>query len=93
MDKLQRLGCNKIIALGHSGFEVDQEIAKRVRGVDVVVGGHTNTFLYTGALPTILFRSSGAWNSVTHHKPKVCLRRSAAVHRGASRSLPVYGEV
>lgn len=50
VDKLETLGYNKIIALGHSGFDVDQDIAKRVRGVDVVVGGHTNTFLYTGIL-------------------------------------------
>lgn len=48
VDKLETLGYNKIIALGHSGFDVDQRIAKRVRGVDVVVGGHTNTFLYNG---------------------------------------------
>lgn len=48
VDKLETLGINKIIALGHSGFDVDQDIAKRVKGVDVVIGGHTNTFLYTG---------------------------------------------
>lgn len=48
VDKLRTLGINKIIALGHSGFTVDQMIAKKVRGVDVVIGGHTNTFLYTG---------------------------------------------
>lgn len=48
VDKLETLGYNKIIALGHSGFDVDKKIAKRVRGVDVVIGGHTNTFLYTG---------------------------------------------
>ncbi|XP_056152197.1 snake venom 5'-nucleotidase-like [Lampris incognitus] len=52
VDKLKTLGYNKIIALGHSGFEVDQDIAKRVRGVDVVIGGHTNTFLYTGKPPS-----------------------------------------
>ncbi|XP_008284579.1 5'-nucleotidase-like [Stegastes partitus] len=52
VNKLQTLGINKIIALGHSGFTVDQEIAKRVRGVDVVIGGHSNTFLYTGAPPS-----------------------------------------
>ncbi|KAM9840335.1 snake venom 5'-nucleotidase-like [Aulostomus maculatus] len=52
VNKLQTLGINKIIALGHSGFTVDQEIARRVRGVDVVVGGHTNTFLYTGPSPS-----------------------------------------
>lgn len=55
VDKLQTLGYNKIIALGHSGFDVDRDIAKRVRGVDVVIGGHTNTFLYTGIF--ILFYS------------------------------------
>lgn len=48
VDKLQTLGVNKIIALGHSGFTVDRDVARRVRGVDVVIGGHTNTFLYTG---------------------------------------------
>ncbi|XP_051954250.1 5'-nucleotidase [Xyrauchen texanus] len=52
VDKLITQGVNKIIALGHSGFAVDQIIAKKVRGVDVVIGGHTNTFLYTGTAPS-----------------------------------------
>ena len=42
------MGINKIIALGHSGITKDMEIAAKVRGVDVVIGGHTDTFLYTG---------------------------------------------
>lgn len=52
VDKLTALGVNKIIALGHSGFAVDKKIAKKVRGVDVVIGGHTNTFLFTGDPPS-----------------------------------------
>jgi 5'-nucleotidase len=36
------------IALGHSGFEMDQKIAANVPDIDVVIGGHTNTFLYKG---------------------------------------------
>ncbi|XP_006892195.1 PREDICTED: 5'-nucleotidase [Elephantulus edwardii] len=52
VDKLKTLRVNKIIALGHSGFEMDKLIAQKVRGVDVVVGGHTNTFLYTGTPPS-----------------------------------------
>lgn len=48
VDKLKTLNVNKIIALGHSGFEMDKLIAQKVKGVDVVVGGHSNTFLYTG---------------------------------------------
>lgn len=50
MNNLTAMGVNKIIALGHSGFTVDKNIAQKVKGVDVVVGGHTNTFLYTGIL-------------------------------------------
>ncbi|XP_037098402.1 5'-nucleotidase [Syngnathus acus] len=52
VDKLHTLGYNKIIALGHSGFDMDKKIAKRVRGIDVVIGGHTNTFLYSGPAPS-----------------------------------------
>ncbi|XP_036405966.1 snake venom 5'-nucleotidase-like [Megalops cyprinoides] len=52
VDKLTTLGINKVIALGHSGFAVDQEIARKVKGVDVVIGGHTNTFLYNGTSPS-----------------------------------------
>ena len=47
MTKLTNDGVNKIIALGHAGYAMDQQVA-RLSGVDVVIGGHTNTFLYTG---------------------------------------------
>ena len=46
--RLQDDGVKIIIALGHAGYPKDQQIAAKVRGLDVVVGGHTNTFLYTG---------------------------------------------
>ncbi|XP_051471856.1 5'-nucleotidase isoform X2 [Apus apus] len=52
VNKLAAMGVNKIIALGHSGFTVDKNIAQKVKGVDVVIGGHTNTFLYTGTPPS-----------------------------------------
>ena len=41
-------GVNKIVALGHAGYDFDKELAAAVEGVDIVVGGHTDTFLYTG---------------------------------------------
>lgn len=46
-------GVKILIALGHAGFDVDQEIAAGVPLIDAVVGGHTNTFLYTGTPPSI----------------------------------------
>lgn len=52
VNMLKRRGINKFIALGHSGIEVDIEIAKSVPDIDIVIGGHTNTFLYTGTAPS-----------------------------------------
>lgn len=51
-DELQLEGVNKIIAVGHAGINIDRKICQEVKGVDIVVGGHTNTFLYTGKPPS-----------------------------------------
>ncbi|XP_011551567.3 protein 5NUC isoform X4 [Plutella xylostella] len=45
---LQEQGVKILIALGHSGFLEDMEIAKEVEGLDLVIGGHSNTFLWNG---------------------------------------------
>jgi len=54
--EVRQKGVNIIIALGHSGYDKDLEIAKRVEGLDVVIGGHTNTFLWKGELPSFIPR-------------------------------------
>ncbi len=65
VDALTAEGVNKIILVTHIGFEADVEVAQQVSGVDVVVGGHTNTFLsnrYAGAAgeyPAVLESASG----------------------------------
>jgi len=48
---LQALGVNKIIALTHLGYDVDIDLAKSVDGLDVIVGGHSHTFVYSPTLP------------------------------------------
>ncbi|MEM9580266.1 MAG: bifunctional metallophosphatase/5'-nucleotidase [Pseudomonadota bacterium] len=45
VDKLTGMGVNKIIVLSHSGYEVDKMVAAETTGVDVIVGGHSNTLL------------------------------------------------
>lgn len=50
---LQKNGVNIIIALGHSGYSKDLEIAKECPLVDVVIGAHSHTFLYNGPQPDI----------------------------------------
>jgi 5'-nucleotidase len=60
VDKLTEAGVNKIVVLSHSGFEVDQRVAENTTGVDVIVGGHSNTLLSNtiegaaGAYPTVV---------------------------------------
>lgn len=50
VDDLTKQGINKIILLSHLGYEEDLELAPKVKGIDVIVGGHSHTPL---ALPTI----------------------------------------
>lgn len=45
VDKLTGMGVNKIIVLSHSGYIVDQRVAAETTGVDVIVGGHSNSYL------------------------------------------------
>ncbi|MFA3918289.1 bifunctional metallophosphatase/5'-nucleotidase [Ruegeria hyattellae] len=60
VDRLSAEGVNKIIVLSHSGFAVDQRVAENTTGVDVIVGGHSNTYLSNvsdkaaGPYPTVV---------------------------------------
>ncbi len=60
VDKLTAMGVNKIIVLSHSGYVVDQAVAAATTGVDVIVGGHSNSLLSNtneravGAYPTMV---------------------------------------
>ncbi|KAL7045791.1 hypothetical protein ACKWTF_002334 [Chironomus riparius] len=67
--ELTREGVKIIIALGHSGIERDKQIAQACPEVDLVIGGHSHTFLYTGnppdsdkpydVYPVIMIQSNG----------------------------------
>lgn len=47
-EKLAAEGVNIIVALGHSGVLQDQNIAMNCPLIDLVIGGHSHTFLYSG---------------------------------------------
>jgi len=50
-DEAQRLkekGVDIIIVLSHCGLNVDRIMAAKCPLIDVIVGGHSHTFLYTG---------------------------------------------
>ncbi len=56
--EIESKGVNKIIVLSHVGLNKDMEIAAAVPGIDVIVGGHSHTYLSAsdpsraGAYPT-----------------------------------------
>ncbi|MFC3616277.1 bifunctional metallophosphatase/5'-nucleotidase [Lutimaribacter marinistellae] len=60
VDLLTARGIDKIVVLSHSGYGLDQRIAAETHGVDVIVGGHTNTYLSNvapdavGPYPTVV---------------------------------------
>lgn len=62
---LQGQGVNKIVALTHVGYNKDKEIAAAVDGIDVVVGGHSHTYLSStdakaaGPYPTLVKNPAG----------------------------------
>uniref|UniRef100_A0AAG5CU06 Apyrase n=1 Tax=Anopheles atroparvus TaxID=41427 RepID=A0AAG5CU06_ANOAO len=50
---LKAQGVNILIALGHSGLERDKQIAAECPDIDLVIGGHSHTFLYSGTAPDV----------------------------------------
>ena len=47
--ELEAQGIRHIIAVTHLGLERDKELARSVNGVDVIVGGHSHTYLGPGS--------------------------------------------
>ena len=60
VDFLTEAGVNKIILMSHSSYAIDKMIAANTTGVDVIVGGHDNTYLSNvsdrakGPYPTVV---------------------------------------
>lgn len=66
--ELEAAGVNKIIVLSHLGYEVDKDLASKVAGIDVIVGGHSHTLIgdfkdlgktTDGPYPTVVKNSAG----------------------------------
>lgn len=51
-DKLEKEGVDIIVVLSHCGIDIDFDIAREAGSkIDVIVGAHTHTFMYTGNNP------------------------------------------
>lgn len=58
--RLTARGIDKIILLSHAGYATDLVLAEEIEGIDVIVGGHSHTFLHNdhiasaGPYPTMV---------------------------------------
>ena len=46
VDELKEQGADVIVTISHSGVDEDRELARDIRGIDVIIGGHSETVLY-----------------------------------------------
>lgn len=69
--ELEGQGVEMIIALTHISYSHDKEVAAAVDGIDVIVGGHSHTFLSSmekaeGAYPTVVKSPGGGDVLIVH---------------------------
>ncbi|KAF9278188.1 hypothetical protein BGZ68_008741 [Mortierella alpina] len=66
VDELQAKGIKRILALSHNGYGPDMELAAKTHGVDLIVGGHSHSYLgdasnplSEGPYPTVIKNTKG----------------------------------
>ncbi|KFH68573.1 hypothetical protein MVEG_05384 [Podila verticillata NRRL 6337] len=66
VDELEAMGIKRILALSHNGYGPDMELAAKTHGVDLIVGGHSHSYLgdpknpdYEGPYPTVIKNQKG----------------------------------
>ena len=61
---------NIFIGLGHSGYDRDIEIAEKVPDLDVIVGGHSHSYLYSGKNFPSIEKPEGPYPTIFEHAIK-----------------------
>ena len=42
---LKEKGCDLVVCLSHLGIQMDRELVAKTRNIDVILGGHSHTFM------------------------------------------------
>ena len=64
-------GIDKVVGLTHIGYEDDIALAQVITGLDVIVGGHSHTFLYTPTTPLRVAPGTGGLDTPAGPYPTV----------------------
>ncbi|TDG42519.1 hypothetical protein AWZ03_011068 [Drosophila navojoa] len=88
---LSEQGANIIIVISHCGYDVDKVIAEQAGDViDVIVGAHSHTFLYTGVPPGPDTPRGNYPTEVTHSNGHRVLIVQAGAYAKYVGNLTVY---
>ncbi|TSE19290.1 NAD 5'-nucleotidase [Tepidimonas alkaliphilus] len=68
IDALRAQGVNKIVLLTHLGYQADQQLAARLSGVDVIVGGDSHTLLGPSSFADVGLTPSGPYPTQARNK-------------------------
>ena len=92
VDEVRAKGAQVVVLLSHNGMDVDLKLARRVRGIDVILGGHT----HDGVPAPIVTGGTLVTNAGSHGKFLAALDLDAS--RGKVRGwryklLPVFANL
>ncbi|MDP4024676.1 thiosulfohydrolase SoxB [Methylobacterium sp. NEAU 140] len=92
VDKARKDGADLVVLLSHNGFDVDRKLAARVKGIDVVLTGHTHDALPQAVTVgnTLLIASGSHGKFLTRVDLDV---RDGAVKGFRSKLIPIFSDV
>jgi sulfur-oxidizing protein SoxB len=92
VDKARKEGADLVVLLSHNGFDVDRKLASRVKGIDVVLTGHTHDALPQAVKVgnTLLIASGSHGKFLTRVDLDV---RDGAVKGYRSKLIPIFSDV
>jgi S-sulfosulfanyl-L-cysteine sulfohydrolase len=92
VDNARKEGADLVVLLSHNGFDVDRKLASRVKGIDVVLTGHTHDALPQAVKVgnTLLIASGSHGKFLTRVDLDV---RDGAVKGYRSKLIPIFSDV
>jgi len=92
LDEARAKGAQVVVLLSHNGMDVDLKLARRVRGIDVILGGHT----HDGVPAPVRVDETLVTNAGSHGKFLAVLDldvRGGSIRDSRYRLLPVFANL